>query len=104
MWHKVGPHRSTLGGLGQPHQVAHCGPALLRLLLVLDFLVHVYSFLHKQRSPSTSGNRSIININHYYGVDLLPFWCNVDDQNWSLVTNNKLPHTKPLLALSEALK
>ena len=67
------PHRAMPSAVGRPHQVAHGGPAMIQLPLVFDIWYFCKVFLHKQRSPSTNGTRSIININHYLCCCLLPF-------------------------------
>jgi hypothetical protein len=73
------------------------------------YICHLFTyfcsnFLHTNKTPCTSGTRWIVNINHHLCCCLLPFWCNVDGQNWNFMTVNKLPHTKPLLVPSKAGK
>jgi hypothetical protein len=66
-----GARRHQVGLL--PHPVGLDPPTTSTCLLMLDIWHFCIVFLHEQSSPSTSGTRSIININHYLCCCLLPF-------------------------------
>jgi hypothetical protein len=71
-WQEAKGCWAALSRAGRCHQVGPDPPATSTCLLLLDIWQFCIVFLREQRSPCTSGNRWIININHYLSFCFLP--------------------------------